>query len=169
MKTRPVALFLAGTSLLAIAASCTPQKQVTERDRKEAAHLASEAQFAMALREWSRAEGLLAKAVQVAPTGDTWVNLGAVRVKLNQRAGARHAYQAALKAYEMDTARRPGVTEPWIRQAFVLALLGRREDARAVLERAVKVFPKDTRLRALTTPAEFEKMTSTREFKDMAL
>src|SRR5688572_27242500 len=60
---------LVGIIFLVLAIGCTPRKPVTERDRKEAAHLVSEAQFAMTMREWTRAEELLAKAVRVAPTG----------------------------------------------------------------------------------------------------
>src|SRR5687768_700873 len=153
---------------LALLAGCA-QKEVTDRDRKEAAHLASEAQFAMTIREWARAEGLLSKAVALAPTGDYWLNLGATRVRLSDRAGAKNAYQAALKSFAEDSARRNTVADPWFKQAYVLALLGRKDDSRAMIAKAAKLFPNDIKIRALTDPKEFERMVSSQNFKDMAL
>ena len=158
-----------GAFALGFAIGCAPRKQVTERDRKEAAHLVSEAQFAMTMREWARAEGLYAKAVQVAPAGDYWLSLGAARMRLNNRAGAKDAYQSALKAYEEAAARNKTLSEPWLKQAYVLALLGRKDDGRAVIAKAVKLFPNDGKVRVLADPKEFEKMIAGQKFKDMAL
>lgn len=166
--TRIGIVSVAGLGLV-LAFGCAPRKQVTERDRKEAAHLVSEAQFATTIREWERAEGLLAKAVHMAPTGDYWLSLGATRIRLNNRAGAKDAYQGALKAYAADSARHNTISEPWLKQVYVLALLGRQDDSRAMIAKAAKLFPNDTKVRALTDPKEFEKMVSSQKFKDMAL
>ncbi|MGH7945206.1 MAG: hypothetical protein ACREH8_12205 [Opitutaceae bacterium] len=145
------------------------RKQVTDRDRKEAAHLVSEAQFAMTIREWARAEGLLLKAVQVAPTGDYWLSLGAARLRLNNRKGAKEAYQSALKEFEKESARNNLSSEPWIKKIYVLALLGRHDDSRALAAKATKLFPNDVNVRAFTDPGEYERMVSSPKFKDMAL
>jgi tetratricopeptide (TPR) repeat protein len=169
MKTSRMGIFSLGAVALVVALGCGPRKQVTERDRKEAAHLISEAQFALSVREWSRAESLLAKAVHLAPSGDTWVSLGGARLRLNNRAGAKDAYQSALKAYEAEAVRRNLVAEPWIKQAYVLALLRREADSRAVLAKAAKHFPNDPKLRAFSDPKEFEKLLASQKFKDMAL
>ena len=152
-----------------VALGCAPRKRVTERDRKEAAHLISEAQFALSIREWSRAEGLLTRATQLAPSGDTWVTLGGTRLRLNNRAGAKDAYESALTAYETEAVRQNLVSEPWIKQAYVLALLRRNADSRAVLAKAAKHFPNDAKLRAFSDPKEFEKLLASQKFKDMAL
>ena len=154
---------------LVLAFGCAPQKPITDRDRTEAAHLASEAQFALSIREWARAEGLLEKAIQVAPLGDHWLSLGATRMRLNNRAGAKDAYQAALKAFANDSARHTTSPEPWVKQIYVLALLGRRDDSRDMAVKAAKLFPLDGTIRAFTEPKEFEKMLSSQSFKDMAL
>jgi tetratricopeptide (TPR) repeat protein len=167
-KTRSRIFAVAGLGLV-LAFGCAPRKQVTDRDRTEAAHLASEAQFALSIREWARAEGLLEKAVQVAPTGDYWLSLGATRMRLNKRAGAKDAYQAALKDFANDSARHNTSPEPWVKQIYVLALLGRRDDSRAMAVKAAKLFPSDANIRAFTEPKEFEKMLSSQSFKDMAL
>ena len=162
--------------LIAIAAlnlstttGCSRGKSVNEHDRKEAAFLASEAKFALSVREWSRAEDLLQKAVKVDSQGDYWLSLGATRMRLNKRAAAKDAYQAALKAFEVDTARNNKETAAWLKQAYVLALLGRPDDSRAVIARAGKLFPNDPNVRAMLDPRGFEKMISTPAFKDMAL
>ena len=169
MKTKRIGFVSMAGLAIGLALGCTQQKEITERDRKEAAYLASEAQFAVTVREWARAEGLLAKAVKVAPTGDYWLSLGATRLRLNNRAGAKEAYQAALKAYAFDSARKNTVAEPWVKQAYVLALLGREDESRAMLAKAAQLFPKDVKVRALADAREFEKMISSQNFKDMAL
>jgi len=158
-----------GLATLALTMGCTPKRKVTDHDRKEAAHLASEAEFAISIREWARAEGLLAKAVQVAPHGDYWLSLGVARVRQGNRAGAKDAYLAALKAYENLTAIDNTHADPWLKQAYVLALLGRKEDSRAVIANAAKRFPNDMKVRLLTDTKEFEKMITAPTFKDMAL
>ena len=152
-----------------MAVGCSRQKPVTDRDRKEAAHLASEAQFAISIREWSRAEELLAKAVQLAPTGDYWLSLGAARIRLDNRAGAKEAYQRAATAFRQDTARLNTIPDPWLKQAYVLALLGQREESQEVIARAAKQFPNDRKVKAMTDPKEFERMVTSQNFKDMAL
>ncbi len=155
--------------MLLLVLGCAPRKEVTERDRKEAVHLVSEAQFALTMREWARAEALLAKAVELAPTGDYWMSLGGTRVRLNNRKGAKVAYEAALKALGHEAARHNTSPAPWLKQAYVLALLGRREESQAVIAKGAKAFPNDGRLRALTEPKEFERMVSSPNFKDVAL
>jgi tetratricopeptide (TPR) repeat protein len=169
MKIARYGLVALATILVFAASGCTRRKEVTERDRKEAAFLISEAQFAMTVREWARAEGLLVKAVAVAPQGDSWLSLGGVRMRLNNRDGAREAYQSALKAFEQESAQNNKASEPWVKQAFVLGLLGRKSDSQALITKAAKIFPNDAKIRALTDPKELERMFSTQNFKEMAL
>ena len=157
-----------GIALVALGVGCA-RKQVTNRDRLEAAHVVSEARFALSVREWARAEALLARAVELAPQGDYWMTLGGTRVKLNDRAGAKAAYLAALQTYGEEASRSGATPELLMKQAYVLALLGRQEEGRALIVEAAKRFPLDQKLLDLTDPAAFAKMMSSPRFKDMAL
>jgi tetratricopeptide (TPR) repeat protein len=136
-------LFLAG---------CKPSGKsgnaITELQRKEAAHAESEAQFAVTMRQWDRAEPLYAKAAQLCPdTGVFWVGLGLVRVRLGKHAAAKDAYQNAVKAYAAEAEKRKDDAELWLKQAEILALLGRATEGRAILEKAAKQFPNDRTVR----------------------
>ena len=92
-------LLLVALALLT-AAACTPKvRHSTDLERKKAANLASEAQFAITLRDFARAEPLLDQTTQLCPdVADGWLQLGAIRVKLGDKAKARVAYEGALKA-----------------------------------------------------------------------
>ena len=63
-------------------------REITKLEREEAANMASEADFAVTVKEWSRAEGLYSKAAALCPdTGDLWLNLGVVRMRLGDHGG----------------------------------------------------------------------------------
>lgn len=170
MKTTRIGIVLLGALWLAFAAGCTPaRKLATDRERKEAALLVSEARFALSLKDWARAEGLLAKAVQISSEGDTWLSLGAARVRLGNKPAAKTAYREALAAFEADAARDATASEPWLKQAFVLAVLGHLDDSRAMIAKAAKRFPNDGKVRGLMDPKQFEQMITAPSFKEMAL
>lgn len=155
---------------LAFGTGCrAKKKEVTELQRKEAALLASEAQFAMQLRNWAEAEAALTKAVEKVPDlGPYWVSLGAMRMKLGKRSEARAAYQGALKAFETEAAEDKNDPEPWLQQVYVLALLGRADDGRALLEKIAKRFP-DNRNVKLFVESKFKEMLADPQLKEMAL
>lgn len=175
MKTLRVFVFSGlGGAWLFTTAGCGPQShsKVTELQRKEAAHHASEAQFALTLRDYARAEVSLAKAAALAPDdGRLWVNLGAARVRLGNRDGAKQAYQSALKAYEADAKDEKFKTDPdpWLRQAYVLALLGRSADAQKVVNKAAEKFPGHRAVKRFIEDKELERLASDPAFKEMAL
>lgn len=131
--------------------------------------LASEAQFAINLRDWARAEGLLTKTVQLVPEADYFVALGSARVRLGNRSGAKEAYQQALRAYEDAAAVDEKRVEPWLGQITVLALLGRTDDSRAVVQKAAKRFPQDSRVKELMDANAFQAMVNDPGFKENAL
>jgi tetratricopeptide (TPR) repeat protein len=158
-----------GAVMLMLVFGCSPRKETTERDRKEAALLMSEAQFAMTLKDWARAEGLLDRAAKASPQGDYYLSLGAVRMQLKNRSGAKKAYELAVNAFQQETARNNTSPEPWIKQAYALGLLGRRGEIKPMIEKARKALPNDPKIRALTDPKELERIFSTQSFKDMAL
>src|SRR5271167_4308911 len=93
-------LRLALVLAVALALCGCHRKKITTLERDEAANMMSEADFAVTMKDWGRAEGLYAKAVGLCPDdGNAWVNLGIARMRLDNRAGARTAYKAALSAY----------------------------------------------------------------------
>ncbi len=170
MLNRALSFVLAVTVLLL--AGCKPKpKEITSLQRKEAASLASEAQFALSVRDAARAEASLAKAAALAPdTGDYWLELGRCRVRLGQRGTAKDAYIAALDAYEADAMRAANLRTPSIlRRIYVLALLGRVDEARTLLAKAQKESPDDRDLRAFADRRQIEQMLGSPAFKEAAL
>jgi len=169
MTTRQVLTIFMLALALAVAGCQPRQKIATERERKEAAQLGSEAQFAMTMRQWARAEGLYAQATKLHPDGSYYTNLGAARIKLGNRAGAKDAYQEAIKSCELDAQLNPADPEPWLRQAYLLALLGRVDDGRAQLKKTEKKFPNHRRVRAFIDGKQFDAMIASPGFKENAL
>jgi|CZKI01.1.fsa_nt_gi tetratricopeptide (TPR) repeat protein len=140
-----VALF----SAAALALAGCRAREITSLQRMEAANVLSEAKFAVMMRDWKRAEGLYAKAADLCPdAGDSWLNLGMVRMHLDDRNGARSAYKSALSAYKADYDRDPANSQAMVRRAYVLVILGRTEEARAAVEKARSRRPEDWRLRS---------------------
>ena len=157
----------------ASAAGCGGRKkEITELQRKQAEHLVAEADFAINMRDWARAEGVLARATNLVPdNGAYWSSLGATRVRLGNKAGAKDAYLRALKAYEEEAAADKTGTdvEPWLKQVYVLALLGRVNDGRALLEKIDKKFPRDRNVRAFIEGRQLDAMLADPLFKQAAL
>ncbi len=144
-------------------------KAVSERDAKEAAVFASEAEFAMKVREWARAEEQLAKAVKLAPDPIYYHNLGMARMRQKNRAGAKEAYQAALDLCDRLAAANKGSADPWVKKVYLLALLGRVDDARALVKKIDKDFPTDRAVRALVDAKRLEEFIASPTFKEVAL
>ena len=168
MKRLP--LFLLALALLATV-GCKPKaKDIPPLQRKEAASLASEAQFAAMMRDHARAEPLLVKATKLCPdNGEYWVNLGISRKHLGNTSGAKSAYESARKAYgdayEIDPTR----PEPLLQEFYVMALLGKADEARKLQEKALKRNPTDARLRAFVESKQLDRMLADPNFKEMAL
>jgi Flp pilus assembly protein TadD len=158
--------------LLAGLTGCGGKPEVTERQRKEAEHLLAEANFALTLRDWARAEGVLVRAVALVPdNGDIWTMLGTTRVRLGQKPAAREAYLKGLKAYEAEAAL-PALKndpEPWLDQVYVLAVLGRVGDARALVEKLGRQFPNHPRVRAFVGGKQLDQLLADPKFKEAAL
>jgi Flp pilus assembly protein TadD len=164
MTFRP-ALVLAAALVLA---GCR-QRVITPLERDEAANDVSEANFALTLHDWTRAEGLYAKATELCPDeGDAWASLGVVRMRLHNPNGARSAYKSALSAYEADGRRNPADTALVIRRAYLLVLLGRQDEARSLIDRARSELPADRRLRSFVEARGLEKMTADPAIKELS-
>lgn len=172
MKTiRLLGLWSIAAAALTIATGCgAKKKEVTELQRKQAAHLASEAQFAMTIKDYAGAEGSLAKAIELTPDeGGLWVTLGAVRMKQGRRDAAKDAYKRALGAYELEASEAKADPEPRLKQVYVLALLGRKDDGRSLLDKAAKQFPNNRDVKLFIESQQLERMQSDPAFKEMAL
>jgi tetratricopeptide (TPR) repeat protein len=150
------------------AAGCRP-REITSLQRKEAANVVSEAEFAVTLRDWRRAEGLYARAADLCPdAGDAWVNLGIVRMRLGDRPGARAAYKSALSASEAEFGRDPASSQAVMRSAYVLVVLGRADEARSVVDRARARNPDDWRLRNFAERHGIDQLLADPGLKDIS-
>jgi len=158
--------FLVSAVLLA---GCS-RKEVTALERKQGASFASEADFAVTLRDYARAEGLLAQAVQVCPdTREYWLSLGIVRRRLDNRSGAKAAYEQALELARDTYRRNSQDTQPLLQQAYILALLGRMDDARDVQAKAQKDHPDDRGVRIFVEGRQLDQLAADPGFKAISL
>lgn len=148
-------------AMAALALAGCRAREITSLQRKEAASVASEAEFAVTIRDWKRAEGLYARAIDLCPdAGDIWLNLGIARMHLVDHPGARSAYKGALRAYEDAMDREPANSEVVLRRAYVLVLLGRADEARGVVDRARSKHPDDRRLRVFVENKDLDRMVA---------
>ena len=153
--------------LLVFATGCGPK--ITSLQRKEAANLVSEAQFATTMRDWARAEELLAKATQLCPdNGEYWLNLGSVRRRLDNLAGARKAYEHAARAYGEAYKADGKDPQPLMQQIYTYSLLGRHKDAVRALERVHADHGGDPGVKSFTEQS-LERMREDPAFKALAL
>jgi Flp pilus assembly protein TadD len=124
------------------------QRESTTLERQEAANVISEAEFAVTMKEWPRAEGLYVHATELCPDqGQTWIGLGVVRMRQHNPDGAKSAYKSALSAYKEEFRRNPANTGLVASVASVMVILGRADDARAFVEKARANNPDDRFLR----------------------
>lgn len=165
-----ISLVLVSVALLLGTGCGRKGKDITELERKEAANLVSEAQFALTLRDFARAEPLLARAAELCPdTGDYWLSLGVTRVRLGNKAGAKSAYEEALSVYRDRYDNDAKQTDAVLQQVYVLALLGRPDDARQTLEKAHKKDPESRGLRMFVEDRQIDRILEDPAFKEVAL
>lgn len=163
-------LILMGVAALSATGCGRRAREITSLQRKEAASLASEAEFAVTLRDLPRAEKLLTKVVALCPdTGEYWVGLGSLRMRLGDRDGAKSAYQSALGAYEDAAKGEKADGTPVLQQIHVLALLGRVDEARKLLEKSEKLHPNDRLIRDFVQERQLDQMLADPTFKGMSL
>lgn len=156
---------------LALGAGCGKKaSDISDLARKQAANLVSEANFALTLRDYARAEPLFAQAAKLCPdTGEYWLNLGMVRVRQGNKSAAKDAYKEALAAYREASKQNPESAESRLQQVYVLALLGRIDDAREAAEKAAKQQPNDRTLRMFVEGKQLDRILADAAFKEIAL
>lgn len=158
-----VLIFLAATG-------CGPkQPAISDLQRKQAAALVSEAEFALALRDYARAESLYSEATGLCPdNGAYWLQLGSTSKRLNKTAEARKSYEQAAKADAAAYKANAEDPRPVLRQMYVYALLGRVDDARALLRKVRKAHPNHEEVQAFDE-ATLDRMLADPGFKTMAI
>ncbi|MFZ9746001.1 MAG: tetratricopeptide repeat protein [Opitutaceae bacterium] len=161
-----IALGVAGLS------GCGESPADYARRAREAELLATEATFALNLRDWPRAGQTLARATELDPgRADLWLSLGSVRVRTGEVAEARQAYLKALRGFERaaDAAAAKTDPGPTLEQIRVLALLGRMAEARALFAELPRRFAGHPRVRAFIEAGGVDQMTADPAFRAMAL
>lgn len=155
--------------VLVSSVGCKP-KEIPAVQRKEAAHAASEAEFALTLHDYARAEPLFEKAAKLSPDiGEYWINLGVTRRRLGNKSGAKTAYEKAAEAFA-DTFKADATkTDAALQQVYSLALLGKTDEARKVLEKARKKLPDNRQLRAFEEAKQLDHLLEDATFKEIAL
>jgi Flp pilus assembly protein TadD len=166
---RVVVLLITAAVLTTV--GCKPKPEgISPLSRKQAASLVSEAEFAISLRDYARAEPLFEEAVKLCPDdGEYWLGLGVTRRRAGDMSGAKKAYEKARSAFRDVYEREATQTEALVQEVYVLALLGRMDEAKATLEKARKKDPADARLRLVAENKQLEEMISQPAFKELAL
>ncbi len=162
--------FLITLGLSAVFFTGCSRKEITPLERKQGASFVSEASFAVTLRDYPRAEGLLIQAVAVCPdTSDYWLSLGTVRRRLDNRSGAKEAFEQALKTCRESYKRDSQNSQLVLQQVYILALLGRVDEARETLAQARKDHPDDRGIRVFAENGELDRILADPGFKEQAL
>lgn len=151
-----------------VGAGCSKKsEEVPAAVSAEAASLLSEAQFAMQIREFSRAEELIQRALKLREDlPEYWVSLGMARRRQDNTSGARKAYERALEMHRdrYDENKKP---EELSQQAFVLALLGKTEDALKLLAKGLEDHPDSAVMKKMADPRGLPRTFKTAEFKEL--
>ena len=157
-------------TVVALGAGCSKKnKEVSAAIKAEAAMLASEAQFAMQIREFSRAEELMQRSLKLRDDmPEYWVTLGMARRKQDNTDGARKAYKTAL-ALHVDRYKEGQQPEELAQQVFVLALLGHGDEAIALLNQGLKDHPNNPAMQKMADPRGLPRTFKTEEFKALKL
>lgn len=131
--------------------------------------LINEAQFAMSVREYSRAEELIRRSIKLnEDMPEYWVSLGMALRRQDKNDEARKAYKQALELHadRFKETKRP---EELGQQAFVLGLLGKVDDATKLMEKGLKEFPDSDLMKRMAAPTGLQSTFKTEKFKELAL
>ncbi|HEY5227288.1 MAG TPA: tetratricopeptide repeat protein [Opitutaceae bacterium] len=160
-------LALAMAAALALA-GCRA-REITKLERDEAANDVSDADFAVTIHDWGRAETGYGSAAALCPDeGDIWMNLGIVRMRQHKGSDAKAAYKSALSAYEDSYKAHPSNSVTVLRRAYALVVLGRGDEARSVVADAAARAPDDRRLQSFIETKGLDKMMADPGLKEIS-
>lgn len=163
-------LLILSCAAVLFSAGCSKKpKEVPAAVKAEAASLASEAQFAMQIREYARAEELFQRALKLRDdVPEYWVSLGMARRKQDNVDGARKAYKEALELHT-DLYKADHQPEQLAQQAFVLALLGKTDEAIKLLDKGLRDHPDSAVMKKMADPRGLPRTFQSADFKALAL
>lgn len=163
-------LIVLSCAVVLCSAGCSKKpKEVPAAVKSEAASLASEAQFAMQIREYARAEELFQRALKLRDdVPEYWVSLGMARRKQDNLDGARKAYKEALGLHT-DLYKADHQPEQLAQQAFVLALLGKTDEAIKLLDKGLRDHPDSAVMKKMADPRGLPRTFQSADFKALAL
>ena len=149
---------------------CKPKaSSITTLQRKQAASVASEAEFATTLKDFKRASALYRQAAQLCPdTPEYQGNLGMVLRQMGDGEGARASYRAAAKLYR-DRYAEAGHPADLLQQATLLILMGDGDGALKLLKKGSAAHPDDALLRDAADPSWLERVRRDPRFSKIAL
>ncbi|HEU5079530.1 MAG TPA: tetratricopeptide repeat protein [Opitutaceae bacterium] len=164
---KPSFVLLVAAVALTLCGCKKKPKEVSTAARAEAAQDAGEAEFAMSIRDYTRAEDLFAKAVVLDPTLPRyWKQLGAARLRLGNNKGARKAYEQSLDMVldEYDRTKKESLTAAFgAIESYVL--LRRPDEARKFLDQVVKDHPDNNEVKAFRENKMIDRMIAEEPFK----
>lgn len=167
MKRRSLVV-LALVLLLAVT-GCGKKPEITPLQRKQAAALVSEAEFAITIRDFARAEDLMRQAAELCPDdGSYWMALGNLTKRNGKPAEARKAYEQCVEVYAAAYKETPQNGKLLMRQMYAEALLGHVDKARALVKKARENHAQDPEISAFDEAA-LERMLKNPNFKELAL
>ena len=133
-------------------------KEVSKAVAAEAETNASDAVFAMQIRDFARAEKGWKRALDLRPDiPEWWESYGTVQKRLGKTGDARSAYKRALGLWEQ---RYETTSDPQfgLHQIFSLVLLDRVDEARRLSERLAKKHPTDPLIKNFTERRGMEQL-----------
>jgi len=164
-------LILCGLIVLLGTTSCRHKpKEVAPIARAEAAQNASEAEFAVQIRDYARAEQTLVKAVELDPTVPRyWKELGSARKHLGDVDGARKAYEKAFDTLRDEHNANPASAGPVLGEVEACVLLGKKDQAREILQKAAHDYPNDEQVKAIIANNVLDKIIADPAIQSSAL
>jgi tetratricopeptide (TPR) repeat protein len=144
--------------------------EVSKIARAEAANLSSEADFALQMKDYPRAEKALSRAVELDPQVLVyWFNLGISRRKSGNVDGARTAYQKALRICEDQGSKNPKDGNIILARVRVLVLMNKADEARKFLEKARNDLPNDREIQSFWSSKAIDQMVADPQLKPFIL
>jgi len=144
-------------SEVALADAAKP-KQVSRAVMAEADSLASDAAFAIQLKDYPRAADSLTKALKLrVDIPEWWLDFAVMEKRLGKPGEAKSAYKKALAIHESryEITKNSAHLMP---QLYLLLLLNREKDARSLLENSLRRHPTDAKMKEFVETKGLDKL-----------